>query len=329
MLNSKRRAVVGALAGAASTLAVACGGPPLVSSLVATGSGGPAAEGGAAGVDGAALDPTRSAGCDLPGSAVMGQVPGRYVQYSISVPNVAPGYGAAYASRVYWVRLPKSFDPGRAYPLALLGPGCGASGNSAIPLEEASKDDAILVGLNGVDNCFNHDAVDTPDLPYFDVTLATVEAQVCVDPTRIFVAGFSSGSWLTNYLGCARANVLRGQASAAGGLPPIPACKGPIPAMFAADTADSRNPPSGVQLAVDRVRAVNGCSAETEPYDFGIAAPCVQYKGCMPGYPVVSCVTSGLGHADQSSTKISTVGFWHFWSSLPPRCVPPGCVPPP
>src|SRR5260221_608949 len=83
-----------------------------------------------------------------------------------------------------------------------------------------------LVGANGVNNCFPPGGPDPPALPYFDVTLAAVEAELCVDPTRIFVAGFSSGSWLTNLLGCARADVLRAQASSAGGLPPIPACNG-------------------------------------------------------------------------------------------------------
>ena len=204
--------------------------------------------------------------------------------------------------------------------IAALVAGCGASGDSAIPLQEASGDDAILIGMNGaIGNCFNHDAADSPDLPYFDAILARVEADFCVDPSRIYVAGFSSGSWLANEIGCARADILRAQGSSAGGMPPAPACKGPIPAMFAADTDDNKNPPATVQMAVDRVVSVNGCSQETEPYDFGVPAPCVQFKGCKPGFPVVRCVTSGVGHADQSSTRISTDGFWHFWTSLPPR----------
>jgi poly(3-hydroxybutyrate) depolymerase len=201
--------------------------------------------------------------------------------------------------------------------VAFLGPGCGASGDSAIPLQEASKDDAILVGLNGIDNCFTHDVADTPELPYFDETVKNVEAELCVDPSHLFVAGFSSGSWLATTLGCARADVLKAQASVAGGLPPMPACKGPIPAMYVSDTDDSKNPPATVKEALDRVLAVDGCSAETEPYDIGVPSPCVRYKGCLPGFPVVSCVTSGLGHADQSSTHVSTTGFWHFWTSLP------------
>ncbi|HVZ75046.1 MAG TPA: hypothetical protein VHJ20_21840 [Polyangia bacterium] len=238
----------------------------------------------------------------------------------ISVPDVAAAYAPTYVNRVYYVRLPKGYDPGRAYPTVLLGPGCGTSGDSAIPIDEASRDDAILIGLNGINNCFNKDAADTPEQPYFDATLARVEQDYCVDTKHVFVAGFSSGSWLTNYLGCTRGNLLRATASVAGGLPPIPAtCTGPIPAMFAADTDDTKNPPDVVAKARDRVLATNGCGTDTEPYDFGVPSPCVQYKGCMPGYPVVWCVTSGLGHADQSATKISTTGFWHFWTSLPDR----------
>lgn len=269
--------------------------------------------GGAAGAD-AAGTPKRSAGCDL----VPTQAFAKYVKYDEVVPNVPAAYAATYTNRVYYVRLPKTYDPSRAYPTVFLGPGCGDSGETPIPIERASGEDAILVGLNGVNNCFNKEAADSPELAYFDETVKNVEAAFCVDPSRIFVAGFSSGSWLTSYLGCTRTGVIRAQASVAGGLPPIPAtCGGPIPAMYVADTDDTKNAPATVQMAVERVRVANGCGTETEPYDFGVPSPCVQYKGCKAGFPLVSCVTSGVGHADQSSTKISTVGFWHFWTSLP------------
>jgi polyhydroxybutyrate depolymerase len=255
----------------------------------------------------------RSSGC---GAFPDGE-PGQYVRHDIVVSNVAPAYQSMYTNRYYWLRLPENYDPNRAYPTVFLGPGCGESGEQPIPLYEASGDAAILVGLNGVDDCFNKDAADTPELQYFDATVAAVEASACVDPSHIFVTGFSSGSWLANYLGCVRGNMLRAQSSVAGGLPPIPpTCTGPIPAMFAADTADAHNPPDTVKVALARVLAANGCGMTTTPYDFGAPSPCVQYQGCMAGFPVVYCETMGLGHQDESTTKISTVGFWHFWTSL-------------
>jgi hypothetical protein len=255
----------------------------------------------------------RSSGCGLaPEQAI-----GKYVRHDEVISNVGAAYASTYTNRFYWLRLPANYDPDRAYPTVFLGPGCGESGSSPIPIEMASGEDAILVGLNGVNDCFNKAAADTPELPYFDATVAAVEASACVDTSHLFVAGFSSGSWLTSYLGCVRGNLLRAQASSAGGLPPIPAtCSGPIPAMYAADTQDSSNPPATVKIALARVLAANGCSSETEPYDFGVPSPCVKYKGCMPGFPVVYCETMGYGHTDQSVSKISTVGFWHFWTSL-------------
>jgi poly(3-hydroxybutyrate) depolymerase len=255
----------------------------------------------------------RSAGCGLAPETALGT----YVRQDIAVPGVAAPYTATYTNRIYWLRVPPNYDPDRAYPTVFLGPGCGGSGQTPIPLHAASMDDAILVGLNGIDNCFNKQSADTPELPYFDATLAAIESELCVDTSRVFVAGFSSGSWLTSYLGCVRAGVIRGQASVAGGLPAIPpTCAGPIAAMYVADTDDTKNTVDTVKLAVDRARAIDGCSDETEPYDFGVPSPCVQYKGCRAGYPVVWCVTSGVGHADNSATKISTNGFWHFWMSL-------------
>ena len=254
----------------------------------------------------------RSAGC----GASPDQVLGKYVEHMQVVSDVAPAYAATYTDRKYWLRLPLAYDPARAYPTVLIGPGCGESGQAPIPIQQASGEDAIIVGLNGVNDCFTHDTADTPDLPYFDATLATVEASSCVDTSRVFVMGFSSGSWLTSFLGCARGDVIRAQASVAGGLPPIPpTCKGPIPAMFVTDTADTS--PSNVMAALARVLATNGCGTTTVAYDIGVPSPCVQYQGCMAGEPVIFCETMGLGHVDQSTTKISTVGFWHFFTSLP------------
>jgi polyhydroxybutyrate depolymerase len=254
-----------------------------------------------------------SAGCGV----IPTQAFAKYVQYNEVVSGVASEYLPTYANRIYYVRLPRTYDPSRAYPTVFIGPGCGETGQSPIPFQDGSGEDAILVGLNGINNCFNKDAADSPELQYFDATAAAVEKDFCVDTARLFVTGFSSGGWLTSFLGCARGNLLRGQASVAGGLPPAPACTGPIAAMYVSDTNDVSNPTAQVMKGLSRVLTANGCGAETLPYDAGVPSPCVEYQGCMPGYPVVWCVTMGLGHNDQSGSGLSTVGFWNFWKSLP------------
>jgi poly(3-hydroxybutyrate) depolymerase len=196
-----------------------------------------------------------------------------------------------------------------------LGPGCGGNGSQVIPVQDASKGDAILVGLSPVGGCFVNGGT-SPDIPFFDAVLAEVEANLCVDKARVFIAGFSSGSWLANTLGCSRAGIIRGQGNATGGEPGNQAtCTGPIAAMMAHDTTDTANLIAWGMAARDRILKTNGCATATMPYDAGTPSPCVIYQGCMPGYPVVWCQTTGKGHSDQ--IPISTIGFWKFWSALP------------
>jgi polyhydroxybutyrate depolymerase len=145
---------------------------------------------------------------------------------------------------------------------------------------------------------------------------AAVESNYCVDQSRIFFEGFSSGSWLTNLIGCARGDVLRGQGNASGGPPPLPTCKGPIATIMVHDMNDNDNKYElGIQTR-DRIRQLNGCSDQTQPWDPAFPG-CVAYQGCPAAYPLVFCTTQGKGHTENK--PFSTDGFWKFWSSLPQK----------
>jgi hypothetical protein len=92
--------------------------------------------------------------------------------------------------------------------------------------------------------------------------------------------------------------------------------------MFAHDVNDDQNSFTGAEKARDRILAKNGCSTETQPYDYdgdpSTPSTCVEYQGCMPGYPVVWCPTMAAAGkpTHNNQVPISTVGFWRFWSSL-------------
>jgi hypothetical protein len=240
-----------------------------------------------------------------------------FVKHDIQVTGLNAMYTSMYTMRNYYLRLPTGYQPMQKYPTVFLGPGCGGDGQSVIPVWNASKGDAIIVGLSPVGQCFKTNGQTSPENPFFDAVLKEVEASTCVDKGRVFVAGFSSGSWLSNQLGCLRAGIIRGQGNATGGLPgDMPMCTGPIAAMLAHDTTDTANPISGGMAARDRILKINGCNGtDTVAYDAGTTSPCVQYTGCPAAYPVVWCQTTGKGHSDQ--IPISTTGFWKFWSSLP------------
>jgi polyhydroxybutyrate depolymerase len=221
------------------------------------------------------------------------------------------------AARSYSLYLPAGYAPTRAYPLVILGHGCSGAGATPFPIETASKADAIVVALKSVGDCFVYGATGA-DVVYFDTVLAEVSASHCVDRSRVFMAGFSSGSYLTYTIGCVRAGIVRGQGNAAGAQVNLPTCTGPIAAMMAHDTDDMDNPIAGGIAARDRILRDNGCTTQTVPYDFdgdpATPSTCVMYQGCRPGYPVVWCQTTGKGHSSQ--VPITTVGLWRFWSQL-------------
>ena len=327
-------------AGQASAGAPSAGSAGSLSSAgsSAAGAGGMSA-GGAAGVGGAAGSAGASAGAGGGGNPdavpsmgcgmTSAQELGKYVKYTETVAGVP----VAWQGRNYFVYLPKTYNPARAYPVVFVGPGCGATGDTGIPIMQASAEDAIVVGLDPDPaaegrQCFNSESYPDPEEPYFNETLKQVEAKFCVDKSRLFVEGFSSGSWLTNLIGCVDGDVIRGQGNASGCMQGAhPTCKGPVAYMGVHDSGDGSNSYQCGKDNKDRIVKLNGCTDQTMPYDPGpmitvmppVTVSCVQYVGCKPGYPVVWCTTTNLGHNDQVGTGLSTFGFWKFWSSLPAK----------
>ena len=315
----------GASAGSGGSVATAAGSGGMSGAAAGSSAGGASGAGsaGSAGAAGGSSTAVRSTGCGmLPTQALA-----TYTKFSETITGVDP----KWAPRNYFVRLPDTYDPMRAYPTVFVGPGCGGTGDQGIPIFNASKSDAIVIGLDPDPagegrQCFNSESYPDPEEPYFNATLKEVEAKYCVDKSKLFVEGFSSGSWLANLIGCVDGDVIRGQGNASGCMQGAhPTCKGPIAYMAAHDTGDPNNSYQCGKDNRDRIVKLNGCSDQTMPYDPGpdiVVKPpatvsCVQYVGCKPGYPVVWCTTTNLGHNDQVGTGLSTFGFWKFWMSLP------------
>ncbi|HEY2902652.1 MAG TPA: hypothetical protein VGL59_18865 [Polyangia bacterium] len=236
--------------------------------------------------------------------------------------------------RVYDLYLPSAYDPMRAYPLIFVDHGCDGS----IPFMEnpsittVTKGNAIVVALRAYSSqqtgqpygggCFDTgpNSTSLTELAYFDQALKDIEGMACVDKARVFMSGFSSGSWLTNLLGCTRAGVIRAQGNSTGGLPSVPKmCAGPIAAFMVHDMQDPQNSYAGGLIARDRILAINGCSmTNSVPYDYdgdpATPSTCMLFQGCMSGYPVVWCPTMNKGHVDQ--VPITTTGMWRFWSQF-------------
>lgn len=305
-----------------------------------------------------AARPARTAGCGKsPGQAL-----GQYVERPLTVTCAADNA----RERLYYVRLPANYDANTAYRTVYLAPGCGPPQSQipdqikAYPLETASGDDAILIemeaglynkaeynnaacsneadagGSNLCHFCFDDGAAslsaDSVEYGYFDRLHKQIEDDYCVDATRQFYAGYSSGGWMAHQLGCQFPDVLRAQASVTGGLPPaikdgLKTCVDqPIAAFLIHDFNDQSNIYQGSVAAVNRLLALNGCtggatmdSAPSAPYTItGVpntaTFSCVQYTGCPAQYPIVFCTSQDQQHNAQTTAAVP--GFWEFFSRL-------------
>jgi len=131
-------------------------------------------------------------------------------------------------TRDYWLHIPRGYRRAHAYPLALVFHG---HANTAPHIERATGFSALadhsgflavypqgVVGPDGYTGWAsggpNKPAVD--DVLFVSDLLTQVQAQVCVDPDRIFAAGFSNGGGLTSVLACELAGRIAAFASVSG-----------------------------------------------------------------------------------------------------------------
>jgi polyhydroxybutyrate depolymerase len=302
------------------------GGMSGAGSHVNGGAAGSAAQGGGGGSAGSGAGSKMSAGCNKPN----GDDPTAWTRHDITVAVDPKFTDAFYKQRTYWTRPPKTYDPAVPVPLTIWGQGCG-QGNSPEPTPLTAgpaADGSLQVELlapQGKDHCYfagpDGDDAKSPELPYFDQVLAETLASFCVDTTKIFQGGYSSGGWFSSLVSCNRADKIRGVAWAAAGLQKNhDACMGPVAAIITRGENDGGTPLEQTLAARDSFIMRNGCSTETKPWLPGetmfTTSSCLEYQGCMPGYPVVWCPTPG-GHSNGTDTGLSTKGFWKLWSTLP------------
>ena len=243
---------------------------------------------------------------------------------------VDPAYAENFSMRTYFTRPPATYDKNTPAVLTIWGQGCGQTVAENTPLSEGPAADGsiqlqLLADPDSPYSCYSAgpdgDDPRSPELPYFDEVLAEVLDTYCIDTTKIFMGGYSSGGWLTALVSCNRASVVRGVGWAAAGLQlNHDACEGPVAAIINRGVDDEGTPLDQTEAARNSLLLRNGCGHDTMPWEPGEtefdSSSCVEYQGCMPGYPVVWCPTPG-GHSNGLDTGLSSHGFWKLWTSLP------------
>ena len=136
--------------------------------------------------------------------------------------------------RRYQVRLPDAYDPSRAYPMLFTLHGLNETGDTPKrQFEDVITDNAIEVFPDGFGGQWN----DTTDMEFIDALLTELQGDYCVDPARVFAAGFSAGGGGTHAIGCYLGDRFRGIAALAG-TGTFEQCEGRVAVMQIQGTSD-------------------------------------------------------------------------------------------
>ncbi len=256
-------------------------------------------------------EPAMSAGCGSAPTLSNSTSPTMYNYNTVMSGGVA---------RRYVLRFPENYDNTQPHQLVIGFHGFGntpanIAGNPAfLGLYELSEGSTIFIAPEAVDQSWSV----TTDIVFVDDLLEQVKTDLCIDPARIIVQGFSQGGAMVRALVCERPGVFRAAiAHSAGGIATPATCE-PIPFLGSLGLQESGG--SG-QLGQTEVFAnAAGCIVDTLPSAPTGGHACTEYEGCADGYPVVWCSYDG-GHtplpndAGQNSSWMPAT-VWEFISQL-------------
>jgi poly(3-hydroxybutyrate) depolymerase len=202
-------------------------------------------------------------------------------------------------ARKFLLRLPAAYDGKKAWPVLFVFHGAGQSasyfdGNTDLRAQTEAQ--AILVFPDGPVKPDGRRSwvFRSPDNVLFvDALAAWLKDNTCVDPSRLFATGLSSGGYMSLTLACQRGDVFRAVASASGGMVETSNCRGNPTVWLRIGKADTAGTIASVTMARDFWLGEKTCQRDSQTQT-GVAG-CQSYPGCRAGASVVFCADPG-GH---------------------------------
>ena len=304
----------GALPTGGSASVMASGGTPAAGGQAPTGGransagtsaiAGSSSSGGSSTVGGASSNAKPSSGC--------GKTPTLKNSTSTANQNTLTVSGA---SRQYLIRWPTNYDSTHPYRLILGFHGAGGAdtdiGPSYFGLFSLSNNSTIFVAPSATGGIWNA----TTDLTLVDEILKAVEADLCIDTSRVELEGFSQGGAMVAVLACQRPGVFRAAVGhSRGGLTAPTTCQ-PIPYLGSLGLSDISGNSQATQT--DPFAKWNGCTVSTMPLAPTGSHVCTKYTNCPAVDPVIFCSFDGPHTA--SPTDSGKTASWmpqEAWSFL-------------
>jgi len=216
-------------------------------------------------------------------------------------------------ARKYILRLPSTYDGKKPWPVIFAFHGAGNQDatkfDTGFGFKAANGEKAVLVFGEALPRPSGGRSwmVDTAaNMAYMDALIDWLKNNVCIDVSRLFATGQSSGGYFSQTLGCQRGHVFRAVAPSSGGIRDFVNCMG-NPGVWMSHGVTDSGTSKDVAEAKKYWLEHKKCTTMTKPVD---PSPCVEYQGCVDDIPFVFCEHPG-GHP---WPDYATKGVWTFFS---------------
>ena len=255
-------------------------------------------------------------------------------------------------ARAYELYVPSAYDGTKNVPVVFNFHGFGSSAKQQMAYgnfkPEADRDDFLIVAPDGQDpgsgrhwNFLGERGLQD-DIAMVSALLDHLEATMCIDATRVYATGMSSGGAMTAFLACRRSD----RFAAFGPVAVIlflPDCHQdrPIPITAFMGTADPVVPFDGGQVqccggatlgaapdAMAKWAAYNGCGTEFNDERVDTEVRKRTWSSCRPNGDTTFFIIDGGGHTWPGSFSVGRLGMtttqidasatlWDFFKSHP------------
>ena len=172
-------------------------------------------------------------------------------------------------------------------------------------IEDLGKDDAIFIYPNSLSGSWSA-YPGSPDFAFFDAIIKTLGDEYCINKDRVFVHGFSNGSYFVNGLASAKSSAIRGVISVSGG-----GSGSKKAAMVIHGQSDGTIGFYQAPGLLGSYASANGCKTPVNTAEINNET-CRLLPGCPTDLPVWFCPWGGGHHWPEYSLPF----VWQFISSL-------------